>query len=457
MTSRITRRRRRIPVAAATACFLVLAVPAAASAADLGGDCCADLEERIAELEQSTVRKPNRNIELTIKGTLSLGLLGWNDGVRSDAYVVTNDNDGVNLTFEGEASEINDGPWSVGFVMEIDLNRNLSSEVSQSNDNGLNPADPSVPPQLEVGDEAVWVEHKDYGRVTLGQTKGGSDATQEADLSDTEALSYVGVSDIGGGFQLRTGKGPNDLVDLTWGDVLDEFSGLSGALVRYETPELSGFTLSGAWGMDDAWDVGGAYSGGFGDFKMDAGLGYAEDLQGNHADVASTRTVTGSVSVLHEPSGISVTVAGGHRQSITAVELSDGSLGTPGDASFGYGKLGWQHDFTELGKTAFYGEYGMFRGITGKNASAEAVAGIAGIVADDVCSAPGVACFATDSDARIWGFGVVQHIEELDAQFYLGYRRQDLDLSLTDSTGAKVPSNALKGIDLVMAGMKLEF
>jgi hypothetical protein len=31
-----------------------------ASAADLGGNCCADLEERVAELEATTVRKGNR-------------------------------------------------------------------------------------------------------------------------------------------------------------------------------------------------------------------------------------------------------------------------------------------------------------------------------------------------------------------------------------------------------------
>jgi len=37
-----------------------------AVAADLGGDCCADLEERVAELEATTVRKGNRKVSLTI-------------------------------------------------------------------------------------------------------------------------------------------------------------------------------------------------------------------------------------------------------------------------------------------------------------------------------------------------------------------------------------------------------
>ncbi len=32
-----------------------IAAPSAARAADLGGDCCADLEERVANLEATTV------------------------------------------------------------------------------------------------------------------------------------------------------------------------------------------------------------------------------------------------------------------------------------------------------------------------------------------------------------------------------------------------------------------
>ena len=40
-----------------------------ANAADLGGDCCGDLEERIAELEATAARKGNRKVSLTFRGT----------------------------------------------------------------------------------------------------------------------------------------------------------------------------------------------------------------------------------------------------------------------------------------------------------------------------------------------------------------------------------------------------
>ena len=39
-----------------------------ASAADLGGDCCGDLEERIAELEATAARKGNRKVSLEVSG-----------------------------------------------------------------------------------------------------------------------------------------------------------------------------------------------------------------------------------------------------------------------------------------------------------------------------------------------------------------------------------------------------
>ena len=54
--------------ALAAAGLLAGGMATGASAADLGGNCCADLEERIAELEATTARKGNRKVSLTITG-----------------------------------------------------------------------------------------------------------------------------------------------------------------------------------------------------------------------------------------------------------------------------------------------------------------------------------------------------------------------------------------------------
>ncbi len=56
--------------ALAVGALLAWAVVTPASAADLGGNCCADLEERIAELEATTARKGNRKVELFVEGQI---------------------------------------------------------------------------------------------------------------------------------------------------------------------------------------------------------------------------------------------------------------------------------------------------------------------------------------------------------------------------------------------------
>ena len=63
-------------VALAAAFGLVACGFTPAEAADLGGDCCADLEVRIAELEATTARKGNRNADcfgLGERGGVHLG------------------------------------------------------------------------------------------------------------------------------------------------------------------------------------------------------------------------------------------------------------------------------------------------------------------------------------------------------------------------------------------------
>src|SRR5882757_11374557 len=56
-----------------------VAMPSA-KAADLGGDCCADLEERVAELEATTARKGNRKVSLTISGQVNKAILWIDNG-----------------------------------------------------------------------------------------------------------------------------------------------------------------------------------------------------------------------------------------------------------------------------------------------------------------------------------------------------------------------------------------
>src|SRR5215468_4817138 len=61
-----------------------------AKAADLGGDCCADLEDRVAELEATTVRKGNKKVSVQIYGKMNRAIEFWDDGHEKNIYTVNN-------------------------------------------------------------------------------------------------------------------------------------------------------------------------------------------------------------------------------------------------------------------------------------------------------------------------------------------------------------------------------
>ena len=100
------------------------------AAADLGGDCCADLEERIAELEATTARKGNRKVTLTVTGWVNEAVFFWDDGVERNVYIGTNSMEQSRVQFVGEAKITDD--VSAGYRLEIGVNTIPSSGFSQA-------------------------------------------------------------------------------------------------------------------------------------------------------------------------------------------------------------------------------------------------------------------------------------------------------------------------------------
>src|SRR6476620_11729814 len=103
-------------------------------AADLGGDCCADLEARIAELEATTARKGNRKVSLTVSGFVNEAVLFWDDGRERNAYVVTNESAQDRVRFLGEA-QISKG-WTAGYLLELGLRGAREDRVNQNDPDG---------------------------------------------------------------------------------------------------------------------------------------------------------------------------------------------------------------------------------------------------------------------------------------------------------------------------------
>ena len=107
----------------------ILAGSITAEAADFGGNCCADLEERIAELEATTARKGNRKVSLTIYGKVNQAAMYWDDGQEQNTYLVTNDSSRTRFGFKGKAKISSD--WSAYYKIEIGIRSANSKRNNQ--------------------------------------------------------------------------------------------------------------------------------------------------------------------------------------------------------------------------------------------------------------------------------------------------------------------------------------
>ena len=139
-----------------------------ATAADLVGNCCADLEERIAELEAITARKGNRKVKLTVSGQINESIIFWGDGVEHNAYVATNEYAQSRVRFLGEA-KIN-ADWSAGYLLEIGVRGARADRLNQNDDNGGASAN-----TLNLRHSAWWLANKQFGKIWLGQTSEATD------------------------------------------------------------------------------------------------------------------------------------------------------------------------------------------------------------------------------------------------------------------------------------------
>ena len=63
----------------------------------------------------------------------------------------------------------------------------------------------------------------------------------------------------------------------------------------------------------------------------------------------------------------------------------------------------------------------------------------------------------SQSEATIWGFGVVQRIESAEMELFIGFRLYQADIDLIDDANTRLPSVALNDFATVMTGAMIEF
>ena len=390
-------------------------------AADLGGNCCADLEERIAELEATTARKGNRKVSLTITGWVSSQLYWFDDGIESNVYVVDNHNDlSSNVKFTGSA-QISPG-WKAGYSLWIYTN-GPSSLIEDENWGAQKSWG------LQVENSYWFIQSDTLGKLSVGkQSLAADNAALGTDFSGT-LFPANGVTFDGGFLSLvDSATGLRTNVDWQQGafwcehagvGIANDCAGLRLNGVRYDTPTFAGFSLGASWGEDDYWDIALRYSGEHSGFKLAFATAYSEFTDSTVSPTDSQYFQIGGM-VKHLASGLWVHGTYGKN-------FVDG-VGQH-DITGWYIKAGWTTKLNHLGNTHFYGEYG-------NNDDGF----------DQGTALPGIGLIAS-SDADRYGLGVVQEIDAAAMSLWAKWRHHEYDA--TNAAGAVFEAEA---VDMFLAG-----
>jgi len=339
-----------------------------AKAADLGGDCCADLEERVAELEATTARKGNRKVSLEVYGQVTTAVMWWDNGEESNVYVVDPQTSSTRFGFRGSAKVTSD--VSAGYQIEMEWQAASADKVLSDDDEGED-----LPGFRQAH---WWLKSETWGRVRVGFADTANSGIAEIDLSNASIADAMSSSQAGLGIIGEAGIS------------LSNFEFNRQNIVRYDTPTIAGFVVSAAWGEDDLWDVALRYAGEFAGFKVAAGIAYGESTDDNNggdpfADPA-VEVLNGGLSVMHAPTGLFVTASGGQRD---AEDFAD-------EETFWFASAGIEQKWNSLGKTTLFGMGGQYNDQDG-------------------------------DEATYWGLGAVQKLDAAAMDLYISYRHYDLD------------------------------
>jgi predicted porin len=417
---------------------------APANAADLGGDCCADLEERVSELEATTVRKGNRKVSVTLYGWVNAGVLWYDDGEESDAYVVDTDTAVSRIGVRGQGT-LRPGV-DAGYRIELATPgaAELSFLSSNDNDDGTG--------GVRVRHAYWWISSEHMGKLTVGQTDTASGGVIDGvDLSGPGGwISYNGHGDWV--FSFGVVGAPGDL----WG-FMSAFDAGRQNVVRYDTPTMAGFTASASWSEDDQYDVALTYSNNWNGLEVAAAIGYywsndeycefhpncgAQDgIEGDH-DVWG-----GSISAYHAASGLFGTFSYAKAQGdLDTNDRFPGSTETT-DADQWYAKIGMRKNWFGHGETAIYVEYGETNVDTDFGAGLSIFGGHGNFALGGTLAAT-----TTEAEGTMWGIGIGQDFDSMGATAYLGYRHHEADI--TDGIAGELET---EDMDAVLAGMVVPF
>lgn len=444
---------------------------ATANAADLGGDCCADLEERIAELEATTARKGNRKVSLAISGWVAEQVMWYDNGATSNTYITgVGATIGSHFKFTGSA-QINP-EWSAGYVLHIEAmtadpvtsgNSRFADEGPSSlrivNSNGALGTN-----TLDVLYSYWFLKSNRLGQINLGQIPqaamhsailvDGSGSLVPANWVPLDGLA-INLSRNGTQLVLPNGTGfPVGAAmwcSSTALPIAGTCNGVSTNGIRYDAPAFGGFSASASWGEDDYWDVALRYAGEMAGFKLAASASYAKFSDENMYtgfNIVTGLPLTVKVDasyfqlggyIQHVATGLFLYGAYGKENNDNIYINATQTANQPSGNNW-YLKAGIRQKWMPVGSTVLYGEYGHRNDMYHPQLTDIDMNGTVDI---------------DGSRLRQWGLGVVQEIDAAAMSLWLNYK--NYDPSFSGPGVAAVGLDSLDNISVVTAGALISF
>jgi hypothetical protein len=364
-----------------------------------------------AQEKTDNVTMMQKGVSVALYGQFNKAVQWADDGNNSRTAITDND---VSSTRWGLVIGAPINPnFSFGGRLEVELQSNDSNNLTLNSGAGDNNFGQS---NFCERIAEVTLNHKQFGTVSLGQGPTASDGTAEVDLSGTTVVALAANSTLTnlGAVRFTQDTAGNVISGVQVNSAFNNLDGLSRQdRLRYDTPTIAGFRLSGSFISGGAADVGLTYGNKFGAFQVAAAAAYW--------NTSSTSTTVedgwdGSASVLHS-SGLNASIAGG-KQNIKS------GLGRP-DPDYIHGKIGYIAKLFGVGPTSFAVDYSTH---------------------DDFAQAAGIANI-TKSDGDSVGVTAVQMFSATGTEAYVSWRRWTFDSANTN----------YNDVNTVIGGVRVKF
>ena len=425
MTGELKKTASMLALLAAAGVMVGGVAPKAARAADLGGDCCADLEDRVAELEATAVKKGNKKVSLTITGRVSATVMAWSDGGNangggfdrnSDVYFGDVSGSGPRIILKGDAKVSSD--LVAGYYIKLNAKFGEVTKNSQTTRQDS--------PTVKAAETYVFLTSKALGTLQLGNTLGSAYDAYTLNVNPA-VMGGESAGRTKGDFFLRQASGLT--AGTKYSSLLNSFEPAAENRLQYISPVVGDWLkVEADVGGDDVYGLAAILDGKIKDtITVKAGIGYqsASRFDGNtglHKQANAKDTANRLVAT----AGISDVISGLFLQGNYAVAYNQGAVANHlQDITFWKVDAGWSQNVTALGNTTLWAGY-----LENKN-----------VLQDG-------------SKATVIQVGIDQSLEDAGSNVYLTYEATSVDAIAAPISGSAFGSQTLSTLT---GGMTIKF